>query len=70
MATSNESSSSKPENKLKVVQKAIHDFLHEKNSFTYVFELVEKYIKVKREYLFLGKVAIPLVVLSAVASCL
>lgn len=52
MATSKES---QPENKLQVVQKALHNFLHEKNSFTYVFELAEKYTKLKREYIFLGE---------------
>ena len=59
MATSEASSSSsgsdKPANKLQAIKKAVHDFLHEKNSFTYVFELAEKYTKLPREYIFIGK---------------
>ena len=56
MATSEASTavSDKPANKLEVIKKTIHDFLHEKNSFTYVFELAEKYTKLSREYIFLG----------------
>ena len=42
--------------KLEAAKKAIHDFLHEKNSVTYVFELAEKYTKVPREYLFIGEI--------------
>lgn len=59
MATSEASSSSsdKPANKLQMIKTAVHDFLHEKNSFTYVFELVEKYTKVQREYIFIGRYA-------------
>lgn len=49
------SSKSEPANKLETVKKAVHDLLHEKNSFTYLFELAEKYTKVNREYLFLGE---------------
>lgn len=48
-------SQSAPANKLQTVKKAVHDFLHEKNAFTSVFELAEKYTKVSREYLFLGE---------------
>ena len=57
MATTEASSSgsSKPPNKLVAIKNAVHDFLHEKNNFTYVFELAEKYTKVKREYIFIGK---------------
>ena len=59
MATSETSSSpsgsEKPANKLQMVKKAVHDFLHEKNSFTYVFELAEKYTKLQREYIFIGR---------------
>ena len=47
-------SSSAPANKFQSVKKSITDFLYEKNSFTYVFELAEKYTKVPRLYLFLG----------------
>lgn len=58
MATSETSSSSSgsevPTNKLQMIKKAVHDFLHEKNTFTYVFELAEKYTKLPREYIFLG----------------
>ena len=46
--------SSRPANKLVAIKNALHDFLHEKNSFTHIFELVEKYTKVQREYVFLG----------------
>ena len=42
-------------NKLETIKKAVHDFLHEKNSFTYVFELAEKYTKLQREYIFIGR---------------
>ena len=49
-----EQSSKPPANKLETVKKAVHDFLHEKNAFTSVFELVEKYTKIQREYIFLG----------------
>ena len=42
-------------NKLEAMKKALHDFLHEKNGFTYAFELAEKYTKVDRLYLFLGR---------------
>ena len=52
MATS--SSSSKPANKLESMQKALHDFLHTRSAVTPAFEMVEKYAKVKREYIFLG----------------
>ena len=60
MATSEASSSSpsgnvQPANKLQMIKTAIHDFLHEKNSFTYIFELAEKYTKLQREYIFVGK---------------
>ena len=41
-------------NKLQAMQKALKKFLHEKNAFTYVLELVEKYTKVDRLYAFLG----------------
>ena len=41
-------------NKFEAAKKALHDFLHEKNAFTSVFELAEKYTKLKREYIFLG----------------
>ncbi len=44
-----------PANKLQTIKKAVHDFLHEKNSFTYFFELAEKYTKLNREYIFIGK---------------
>ena len=52
MATSE--GSSRPTNKLVAMKNAVHDFLHEKNSFTHIFELAEKYTKVQREYIFLG----------------
>lgn len=57
MATTETSSSSNPPpaNKLVMIKNAVHDFLHEKNSFTYIFELAEKYTKLQREYIFLGK---------------
>ena len=57
MATSEASSSGapKPANKLVAMKNAVHDFLHEKNSFTYVFELAEKYTKLQREYIFIGR---------------
>ena len=56
MATSSSSSASKtkPANKLESMQKALHDFLHTPSAVTPAFELVEKYAKVKREYIFLG----------------
>lgn len=57
MASPSEKSESAPANKLETVKKAIHDFLYEENSFTYVFSLVEKYTKVSREYIFLGRYA-------------
>ena len=50
-----ESSSSEPPNKFETLKKAMHDFLHEKNAFTSVFEIAEKYTKIDRLYLFLGK---------------
>ncbi len=50
-----EKSSTPPANKLQTIKKAVHDFLHEKNSFTYFFELAEKYTKLNREYIFIGK---------------
>ena len=50
-----EKSSSEPTNKFSMVKKSVKDFLHEKNSFTHILELAEKYTKVSREYLFLGK---------------
>lgn len=53
--TSTSSGSEKPPNKLQIIKKAVHDFLHEKNSFTYVFELAEKYTKLQREYIFIGR---------------
>ena len=49
-----EGSDSGPANKLENIKKALHDFLHEKNAFTSVFELAEKYTKLSREYIFLG----------------
>ena len=52
MATSE--GSSRPANKLVAIKNALHDFLHEKNSFTHIFELAEKYTKVQREYILLG----------------
>ena len=52
-----ESTESAPANKLEAVKKAIHDFLHEENSFTYLFTLAEKYTKVSREYIFFGRYA-------------
>jgi len=56
MASGGEKSetASTPANKFESLKKTINDFLYEKNSFTYVFELVEKYTKVSRIYLFLG----------------
>ena len=56
MATSETSSSgsNKPANKLELIKKTVHDFLHEKNSFTYIFELTEKYTKLRREYILIG----------------
>lgn len=53
--SSSSSSSSKPANKLETIKKAVHDFLHEKNAFTSFFELIEKYTKISREYIFIGK---------------
>ena len=44
-----------PANKLDTMKRAVHDFLHEKNAFTSVFEMVEKYTKIQREYFFLGE---------------
>ena len=57
MASPSEKSESAPANKLETMKKAIHDFLYEENSFTYVFSLAEKYTKVSREYLFFGRYA-------------
>lgn len=54
-AKMSESSTPQPTNKLQAIKKAVHDVLHEKNSFTYLFELAEKYTKLNREYIFLGK---------------
>lgn len=55
MATSSKTSGSgQPSNKLEAIQKALHDFLHQKSAVTPVFELIEKHAKLKREYLFLG----------------
>ena len=50
-----EKSSAQPANKFDMVKKSVHDFLHEKNYFTYGFEMIEKYAKVKREYVFYGE---------------
>ena len=52
-----ESTESAPANKLEAVKKAIHNLLHEENSFTYLFTLAEKYTKISREYIFLGRYA-------------
>ena len=54
-ATEASSGGDKPANKLVALKSTIHDFLHEKNAFTYVFELAEKYTKLPREYIFIGK---------------
>jgi len=56
MASGGEKSeiASAPANKFESLKKTITDFLYEKNSLTYVLELVEKYTKVPRIYLFLG----------------
>lgn len=50
-----ESTTSEPANKLEAAKKAFHDFLHEKSPLTSTFELAEKYTKVSREHLVLGK---------------
>ena len=42
-------------NKLTNIRTTVRSILREKNCFTYVFELAEKYTKVDREYLFWGK---------------
>ena len=57
MATgsSSKSDSSAPANKLESIQKALHQFLHTPSAVTPVFELIEKNAKLKREYLFLGR---------------
>ena len=52
---SSKAETSAPTNKFVAMKKAVHDFLHEKNSFTYVFELAEKYTKLQREYIFIGE---------------
>ena len=54
-ATEASSGGDKPANKLVALKNTIHDFLHEKNAFTYVFELAEKYTKLPRVYIFIGK---------------
>ena len=48
-------SSTEASNKITTIRNTVKSFLKEKNSFTYVFELAEKYTKVNREYLFWGK---------------
>jgi len=48
-------SSSEPTNKIETIKKALRDFLHEKNAFTSIFEIAEKYTKVSREYIFIGE---------------
>lgn len=53
MSTSSEEKAAA--NKLETMRKAVHDFLHEKNAFTSVFEIAEKYTKVDRMYIFLGR---------------
>ena len=55
MATSTKAESAAKANKLQDMKLKIHEFLHEENAFTYPFALAEKYTKVKREYLFIGK---------------
>ena len=62
-ATEASSGGDKPPNKLVVLKNTVHDFLHEKNSFTYVFELAEKYTKLPREYIFIGKLCVSLALL-------
>ncbi len=42
-------------NRLTNLRNTVKSFLKEQNSFTYLFELAEKYTKVDREYLFWGK---------------
>jgi len=42
-------------NRLTNLRNTVKSLLKEKNSFTYLFELAEKYTKVDREYLFWGK---------------
>ena len=59
-ATEASSGGDKPANKLVALKSTIHDFLHEKNAFTYVFELAEKYTKLPREYIFIGKLCVAL----------
>ena len=56
MATSE--ASSKPANKFVAIKNALSDFLHEKNSFTYLFELAERYTKLQREYIFIGRCSV------------
>lgn len=51
----NMSSNAAPTNKFEAMKQSVHDFLHEKNSFTYMFELAEKYTKMQREYIFIGE---------------
>ena len=46
---------SAPANKLKSIQKALHDALHTPSAATPIFELIEKNVKLKREYLFMGE---------------
>ncbi len=50
-----ETTSSDPASKLENIKKTVHKFLHEENSFTYLFGLAEKYTKISREYIFLGE---------------
>lgn len=65
MSTTSDSAVAKPSNKLEAAKKAIHDFLYQKSALTPFFEQIEKYAKLKREYLFLGGCGAPSKLLSA-----
>ena len=54
MATTSSSSSAPQGNKFDNLRASVHKFLHQKNAFTDVLEMIEKTVKLKREYLFYG----------------